>query len=96
MRILLADDGEAWVPDQLKSQRVHAGLSQTDVASALLLSVAQVHGLETGLLQPFHNKRFYERARAKYITLLLTRPAPSRHSPSLAIVEETPALRLTF
>ncbi|MBM3809144.1 MAG: hypothetical protein FJW22_13245 [Acidimicrobiia bacterium] len=94
LRILLAD-ATTFSPDQLRSWRKHMELSETDVADALLLSVAQVRGLESGSFSPFYNQSFYERARGKYITLLSAHRAPSRQPPSPKSVEATPALRLT-
>lgn len=91
----LLEDATTFSPDQLRLWRKHLGLSKTDVADALLLSVAQVHGLESGSFSPFYNQGFYERARGKYVALLTARHAPSRQPRSLKSVEATPALPLT-
>lgn len=69
---LLPVDVAMLSPQQMKARRELLGLTEAEVADALLLSVAQVRGVECGSVQPFYNEGFYDRARAKYITLLKT------------------------
>ena len=95
LRMFVADP-TASVPDGLGARRQSLGLSESDVADALVLSVAQVRGIERGELQPFYNERFYLRARAKYITLLTTYSTPARPPASAPMPDGAEAPRLTF
>lgn len=68
-------------PQQMKAHRESLGLTETEVADALLFSVAQVRGVESGSARPFYNEGFYNRAKAKYITLLKTPPTQAKTHP---------------
>jgi len=72
-------------PQQMKAHRESQGLTETEVADALLFSVAQVRGIESGSARPFYNEGFYNRARAKYITLLKTPPTRAKMLPVPAV-----------
>jgi restriction endonuclease Mrr len=72
-------------PQQMKAYRESLGLTETEVADALLFSVAQVRGVESGSPRPFYNEGFYNRARAKYITLLKTPPTRAKMLPVPAV-----------
>jgi|GEM_PF-4201790 len=96
LRIVLAHHTE-WPPHEFREQRQELGLSEQAVADALLLSLAQVRGLETGAATPFYNEVFYQRARAKYVAML--NKARGAASPSLSAVErreDTERARLTL
>lgn len=67
-----AADAATLGPEQMKARRESLGLSEADVADALLLSVAQVRGIEAGSAKPFYNEGFYGRARSKYTNFLAT------------------------
>jgi transcriptional regulator with XRE-family HTH domain len=95
LRMMLADVATL-SPEQLRARRASLRLTETDVADTLLLSVAQVRGIERGELQPFYNEGFYLRARAKYITLLTTYSTPARPPASAAMPDGAEAPRLTF
>jgi cytoskeletal protein RodZ len=55
--------------EMLKAQRLSACLSVEDTARKLLLSPAQLEGLEQGDLKPFYSAYYYQRAVAKYLQL---------------------------
>ena len=95
LRISLADSA-MWSPDELKEQRLTLGLSERMVADTLLLSQAQVRGLETGVLTSFHNEGFYQRARTKYIALLTKTRDARRPSPSGGPPDGPHAMRLSL
>lgn len=59
-------------PNDLKNHRLRLGLTEEQVGERLLLSVAQVRGIESGSVTPFYNEGFYERARDKYVGFLTT------------------------
>lgn len=50
--------------------RNEQALGVPEVARALILSIAQIKGIESGLLTAFHNKTYYVRAIKKYIDYL--------------------------
>ena len=66
-----------------QSQRIRCGLTEQDVAQALVLSIAQVRGIESGSRQAFHNEGFYQRAAARYRAWLTQRLEPDRKSTRL-------------
>jgi transcriptional regulator with XRE-family HTH domain len=95
LRLMLADVATL-SPEQMSARRKSLQLTETDVADLLLLSVAQVRGIERGVIQPFYNEGFYLRARAKYITLLTTYPTPARPPALAPMPDGAEAPRLTF
>ena len=68
----------------------------TAVGDALLLSVAQVHGIETGSAKAFYNDRFYSRAKASYIALLTTQRTPAELVPCPVVEPDDAPFRLTL
>ena len=94
LRLWFADPA-AFVSDNLRARRESLGLSESEVAHALVLSVAQVRGIETGSITPFYNEGFYQRAKAKYVALLNARRAPLPPTPAPAVQDAAQAPRLT-
>ena len=68
MRLFLSD--EPLAQEMLAERRTRCGLTERDVAHALLLSPAQVRAIEAGSLKPFYGQSYYDRARVKYLALL--------------------------
>lgn len=95
MRILPADTG-SFSPEDLREGRIRLGWTERDVADRLLLSIAQVRALETGGTGPFHNLRFLERARDKFIALLKDSVVTPAAVSIPAETAESSELRLTF
>jgi ribosome-binding protein aMBF1 (putative translation factor) len=62
--------------DALRTAREERGLSLAAVQEHLLLSDAQVRGLESGDAAAFHGPRFFERALERYVRLLGLEAAP--------------------
>ncbi|UOD51132.1 helix-turn-helix domain-containing protein [Orrella daihaiensis] len=56
---------EQWA-EQLQRARIDAGLERSGLAQALMLSSAQLQGLESGSLSAFHGPGYYIRAVEKY------------------------------
>ncbi len=61
---------EATLGALLRQARDQKTFGVPEVARALILSIAQVNGLESGLLTAFHNRTYYLRALKKYMTYL--------------------------
>ncbi len=99
----LPTDTPTLSPDQMKARRESLGLAETDVADALLFSVAQVRAIEAGSPKPFYNDGFYARARTRYASFLeavdlrkkptantVTQPSPE--PPALTLAAQAAAL----
>lgn len=56
---------EQWA-EQLQRARIDAGLERSGLAQSLMLSSAQLQGLESGSLSAFHGPGYYIRAVEKY------------------------------
>ena len=63
----------------LTARRDARGVTTDEVARALLLSIRQVHALESGDVSAFHSSWFFERALRRYDALLGC--APDRRQP---------------
>jgi transcriptional regulator with XRE-family HTH domain len=95
-RLFFAGPPPEAAPDGLKTRRESLGLSESDGGQALMLSVAQVRGIETGSIRPFYNEGFYERAKARYVALLNARRALERPAPEPAVEYAAQTERLTL
>lgn len=61
----------------LANERECRGQSTSDVADALLLSIRQVEGIESGCMKAFYNDRFYRQCADKYALYFGLTPLPS-------------------
>ena len=61
-----ASDGEGDIGRRLADARTTLGVSPAQLSVALLLSIRQIQGLETGDTSAFHNRSFYLKGLRKY------------------------------
>lgn len=66
-----------FIGQEIAAKRESRGLSKTDVANALLLSTAQIDGIEQGCQRPFYNEQFYRQCADKYAAYLGVVPSLS-------------------
>lgn len=78
----------ASIGQDLAIERESRGQSTRDVADALLFSIRQVEGIESGCMKAFYNDRFYRQCADKYAMYLGLTPLPSEQIQEIECMNE--------